>query len=55
MAMNDLLSDMLARIKNGQKSRLAQVKCRPSKLCGNVLEVLKAEGALGGGKTGQQP
>ncbi len=46
MAMNDLLSDMIARIKNGQKARLAQVKCRASSLCGNVLEVLKNEGYI---------
>lgn len=46
MSMNDLLSDMLARIKNGQKARLAQVKCRPSKLSANVLEVLKNEGYI---------
>ena len=46
MAMNDLLSDMVARIKNGQKARLAQVKCRSSVLCGNVLEVLKSEGYI---------
>ncbi len=46
MAMNDLLSDMLARIKNGQKARLSQVKCRASSLCGNVLEVLKNEGYI---------
>jgi small subunit ribosomal protein S8 len=46
MAMNDLLSDMIARIKNGQKARLAQVKCRASKLSANVLEVLKNEGYI---------
>jgi small subunit ribosomal protein S8 len=46
MAMNDLLSDMIARIKNGQKARLAQVKCRASKLCTNVLDVLKREGYI---------
>jgi small subunit ribosomal protein S8 len=46
MAMNDLLSDMIARIKNGQKARLAQVQCRASKLSANVLEVLKNEGYI---------
>jgi len=46
MAMNDLLSDMIARIKNGQKARLTQVMCRNSKLCANVLEVLKGEGYI---------
>jgi len=46
MAMNDLLSDMIARIRNGQKARLAQVNCRSSKLSANVLEVLKNEGYI---------
>ncbi len=46
MAINDLLSDMIASIKNGQKARLAQVNCRFSKLSANVLEVLKAEGYI---------
>jgi small subunit ribosomal protein S8 len=44
--MNDLLSDMIARIKNGQKAKLSQVKCRSSRLCGTVLEVLKNEGYI---------
>ncbi len=46
MSMNDLLSDMIARIRNGQKARLAQVKCRSSKICSNVLNVLKNEGYI---------
>jgi small subunit ribosomal protein S8 len=46
MSMNDLLSDMVARIRNGQKARLAQVKCRGSKLSANVLQVLKDEGYI---------
>lgn len=46
MAINDLLSDMFARIKNGQKARLAQVKCHYSKLSANVLEVLKNDGYI---------
>jgi small subunit ribosomal protein S8 len=44
--MNDLLSDMLARIKNGQHARLPQVTCNFSKLLANVLEVLKREGFI---------
>jgi small subunit ribosomal protein S8 len=48
MAMNDLLSDMLARIKNGQKARLSHIKCPFSNLLSNVLEVLKAEGYING-------
>jgi small subunit ribosomal protein S8 len=46
MAINDLLSDMFARIKNGQRARLAQVKCHYSKLSANVLEVLKNDGYI---------
>jgi small subunit ribosomal protein S8 len=44
--MNDLLSDMLTRIRNGQHARLASVKCQFSKLLLNVLDVLKNEGYI---------
>ena len=46
MSMNDLISDMVARIRNGQKARLARVNCRFSKLSVNVLEVLKSDGYI---------
>ncbi|HEU5048288.1 MAG TPA: 30S ribosomal protein S8 [Rickettsiales bacterium] len=46
MAINDLLSDMITRIRNGQKARLAHVECHYSKLCANVLEVLKNDGYI---------
>lgn len=46
MSMNDLLSDMLTRIRNGQSARLASVNCRYSNLQSNVLEVLKKEGYI---------
>lgn len=46
MSINDLLSDMIARIKNGQKARLAYVTCHFSKLSANVLEVLKSDGYI---------
>lgn len=48
MAMNDLLSDMLTRIRNGQKARLARVDMPASKLLGNVLDVLQREGYIRG-------
>lgn len=48
MAMNDLLSDMLTRIRNGQKARLARVSAPASKLLGNVLDVLTREGYIRG-------
>ncbi len=46
MAMNDLLSDMLTRIRNGQNARLAVVNAQYSKLLANVCEVLKKEGFI---------
>jgi small subunit ribosomal protein S8 len=46
MAMNDLLSDMLARIRNGQNARLRTVSVLSSGLCANVLAVLKKEGFI---------
>ncbi|MGB1539845.1 MAG: 30S ribosomal protein S8 [Rickettsiales bacterium] len=46
MAMNDLLSDMLTRIRNGQRAHLSQITCPASKLLSNVLEVLKKEGYI---------
>jgi small subunit ribosomal protein S8 len=46
MSMNDLLSDMIARLRNGQKARLAQVECLYSGICLNVLEVLKGDGYI---------
>lgn len=48
MAMNDLLSDMLTRIRNGQKARLARVSAPASGLLGNVLDVLQREGYIRG-------
>ena len=46
MSMNDILSDMIARIRNGQKARLAQVECLYSGISINVLEVLKNDGYI---------
>lgn len=46
MAMNDLLSDMLTRIRNGQNARLAQVSAQYSGLLAAVCEVLKKEGFI---------
>jgi small subunit ribosomal protein S8 len=46
MSMNYRLADMLALIRNGQRARLATVRCQASKLLGNVLEVLKNEGYI---------
>lgn len=46
MSMNDLLSDMLARIKNGQNALLPSVRCPYSRLLAAVCEVLKDEGYI---------
>ena len=46
MSMNDLLSDMLSRIRNGQSAKLSSVLCPYSNLLDGVLSVLKAEGYI---------
>ncbi|MBL6958905.1 MAG: 30S ribosomal protein S8, partial [Rhodospirillales bacterium] len=46
MSMTDPLSDMLTRIRNGQRSRMNSVTSPASKLRSNVLEVLKREGFI---------
>jgi small subunit ribosomal protein S8 len=46
MSMNDLLSDMLTRVRNGQRARLASVSCPYSSFLMSVLDVLKREGYI---------
>ena len=46
MALNDTLSDMLARIKNAHKANKTFTSCYKSKLNWNVLSVLKDEGYI---------
>jgi small subunit ribosomal protein S8 len=53
--MNDLVSDMLARIKNGQASYLTTVDVAYSNMCESVLKVLQEEGYIEGFKTAQAP
>lgn len=48
MTMTDPLSDMLSRIRNGQRANKAHVLCPASKLRVNVLDVLKREGYIRG-------
>jgi small subunit ribosomal protein S8 len=48
MTMTDPLSDMLTRIRNGQRANKSSVMCPASKLRVNVLEVLKREGYIRG-------
>ena len=46
MALNDSLSDMLARIKNAHQANKISTLCLKSKLNMNVLSVLKDEGYI---------
>lgn len=46
MSMNDLLSDSLTRIRNGQMATLAYVYCHASNLVEGMLDVLKREGYI---------
>ncbi len=48
MSMSDPLADMIARIRNGQKARKAQVAVPAAKLHTAVLGVLKEEGYIRG-------
>ncbi|MCL2439581.1 MAG: 30S ribosomal protein S8 [Alphaproteobacteria bacterium] len=51
MSFSDTIGDMLARIRNGAKARLATVITPASKLREGVLDVLKAEGYIDGYET----
>jgi len=46
MSMNDTLSDMIARLRNGQRASLHQVRVPASRLIEAVLKVLKDEGYI---------
>lgn len=48
MALSDPLGDMLTRIRNAQRARMAAVESPASRLRVNVLEVLKREGYIRG-------
>lgn len=48
MSMNDLISDLAARIRNGQQARLATVTAPAAKLSEGLLKVLEAEGYIAG-------
>ena len=48
MAMNDPLSDLLTRIRNGQQARKDSVLAPASKLRTHVLNVLQREGYIRG-------
>lgn len=46
MSLNYHLADMLSQIRNAQLARLSKVRVQATKLVGNVLEVLVAEGYI---------
>ncbi|MGB4058122.1 MAG: 30S ribosomal protein S8 [Alphaproteobacteria bacterium] len=46
MSMNDPLSDMLSRIRNGQQAAKPVIECPHSRLHENVCAVLKDEGFI---------
>ncbi|HEY8962940.1 MAG TPA: 30S ribosomal protein S8 [Alphaproteobacteria bacterium] len=50
MAMNDSISDLLTRIRNGQQAKLAVVSTPNSRLRRDVLDVLQREGYIRGYK-----
>lgn len=51
MALSDPLGDMLTRIRNGQRARMASVQTPASRLRASVLDVLKREGYIRGYST----
>jgi len=46
MSMNDLISDMVTRIRNAQKANLLTMECPASKLCEQLLTVMVDEGYI---------
>ncbi|TAH32638.1 MAG: 30S ribosomal protein S8 [Alphaproteobacteria bacterium] len=50
MALIDPLSDMLTRIRNGQKAKQSAILCPASNLRKNVCEVMQREGYIRGFK-----
>ena len=48
--MRDNISDMITRIRNGQKSKLYKINlyCPTSKICLNILNILYQEGYIRG-------
>jgi small subunit ribosomal protein S8 len=48
MTMNDPVSDLVTRVRNGQRANKSSVTSPASKLRANVLDVLKREGYIRG-------
>lgn len=48
MSMNDPIADMLTRIRNAVRNREKAVKCRNSKVCRGIAQILQDEGYVEG-------
>ena len=48
MSFNDPVADLLTRIRNAARNKSKSVKCRNSKVCRGVCEVLQREGYITG-------
>ena len=55
MSMTDPISDMLTRIRNGQKAKKVRVSMPASKLKESIAKVLEAEGYLDGVESQDEP
>jgi small subunit ribosomal protein S8 len=51
MSMNDPISDLLTRIRNGQTARKVSVSLPASRVKAAIAKVLEAEGYIGGFRT----
>lgn len=50
MILNDLISDMLTRIRNGYNMNFSEVQAINSKICKKILDILYEEGYIRGYK-----
>lgn len=48
MSLNKILCDLSARLRNGQNSRKLEIYLKRSKVCLNVLNILKEQGYIRG-------
>ncbi|MFP6688889.1 MAG: 30S ribosomal protein S8, partial [Alphaproteobacteria bacterium] len=53
MTMSDPISDMITRIRNGQRAQKSSVKTPASKMRGAILDVLQKEGYIRGYTKGE--
>ena len=48
MSLSDTIADMLTRVRNAARNKVATVDCRHSKICAGIARVLKDEGYISG-------